>query len=115
MANKNNALYILSSLALCLLLSPYCFSQSTTASLTGTVVDEKGSVIPAAKVTVVNPDTKSQRQVTADDSGYFVVPLLPPATYMITVEHDGFAPATIRQVTLNVGDQRSLQIQLRAG
>jgi hypothetical protein len=53
--------------------------------------------------------------VTTSELGSFTVPLLPPGTYTIKARGNGFTPIEIPNVTLNVGDQKSLQIQLKAG
>jgi len=90
-------------------------AQSTTATLSGTVVDQNGAVVPGATVTVINAATAQQRQTTTGDKGDFVVPLLPPATYTIRVERQGFALAEVSNVILNVGDQKSIEIPLKAG
>ena len=90
-------------------------AQSATATLSGTVEDEKGAVIPGANVTVVNINTQASRQATSNGEGYFVFPLLPPSAYMLTAEGQGFAPIRIESIVLNVGDVKSLQIQLKAG
>ncbi len=117
-------------LARCLLLSAFClilllithhssritvFAQSATATLSGTVIDQNGAVVPGVEITVMNPATALERQVTTNDAGYFTVPLLPPGQYVVTARRSGFAPAEIRNVVLNVGDQKALQIQLKAG
>src|SRR6266498_301920 len=103
-----------------LLLTAHCplltaFGQSATATLSGTVVDQNGAAIPAANVTVKNIGTALLRQTTTNDQGYFTIPLLPPSTYTVTVESQGFAPVEVQNVVLNVGDQKALQIQLKAG
>src|SRR6266850_2689730 len=103
-----------------LLLTAHCslltaFGQSATATLSGTVEDQNGAAIPAANVTVKNIGTALQRQTTTNDQGYFTIPLLPPSTYTVTVESKGFAPVEVQNVVLNVGDQKALQIQLKAG
>ncbi|HLA12938.1 MAG TPA: TonB-dependent receptor [Pyrinomonadaceae bacterium] len=103
-----------------LLLSAYCllpsaFGQTSTATLSGTVEDQNGAVLPGATVILINAGTGFQRTTTTNDGGSFTVPLLPPATYKVRVERDGFAPVEVRDVVLNVGDQKSLQIQLKAG
>lgn len=90
-------------------------AQSTSATLSGTVQDENGAVVPSAEITVFNPATALRRQVETSDEGFFTVVLLPPGTYTITARRSGFAPVEIRNVVLNVGDQKSLQIQLKAG
>src|SRR6266702_2945900 len=105
-------------LACCLCLMVFYSSasaQSSAATLSGTVVDQDGALVPGANVTVINAATGQQRQATTSDGGNFTVPLLPPATYTIRVEHQGFAIAEVRNVVLNIGDQKALQIQLKAG
>jgi hypothetical protein len=102
------------------LFSNYCaprnvLSQSTTATLSGTVEDERGAVIPGATVIVINTGTRLERRAATNDQGTFVLTLLPPSTYVVRVDGKGFAPVEVQSVVLNVGDQKSLQIQLRAG
>lgn len=93
----------------------FTVAQSTTATLSGHVTDQADAVIPGAMVTVVNTNTGARRQTTTTDQGYFTVPLLPPSAYIVNVQQQGFAPVEVRDVILNVGDQKALQIQLRAG
>ncbi len=89
--------------------------QSPTATLSGQVTDERGAVIPGATVTVVNTATGARRETTTNGEGYFVALLLPPSTYVFNVQQTGFAPIEVKNVVLNVGDKKSLQIQLKAG
>src|SRR5258708_3363139 len=105
------------SLFLALLLLPFTFAagQSTTATLSGTVEDEKGAVIPGANVTVINSATGLLRETTTNGAGYFVVPLLSPSSYKVRVERTGFAVVEVPSVVLNIGDQKALQIRLKAG
>ncbi len=58
--------------------------------LSGTVADPTGQVIVAADVTVTNTGTSEQRSVQSNEAGNFVVPALPPATYSISVQSEGF-------------------------
>src|SRR5260370_26167200 len=91
------------------------FAQSASATLSGTVEDTNGAVIPGVTITVTNNGTGAQRQTTTNAEGYFVVPLLPPSRYQITAQNQGFTTVRIPEVVLNVGDQKALQIQLKAG
>ena len=50
-------------------------------SLSGTVVDSSGGVIPGADVKVKNNGTGAEFKLVADESGYFKAPLVPPGTY----------------------------------
>ncbi|HLA11831.1 MAG TPA: TonB-dependent receptor [Pyrinomonadaceae bacterium] len=95
---------------------PYSVAaQSVTATLSGTVLDERDAVIPGAEVAVVNVGTGARRQTATNEEGYFIVPLLPPGTYVVNVQQKGFAPVEVQNVVLNVGDQKALQIHLKAG
>src|SRR5260370_1324908 len=99
------------------LLFPFGFvaAQSATATLSGTVVDQNGAVIPGANITVLNTATSGRRQTTTNDEGYFTVPLLPSGTYTVAALRDGFSPVQVSNVVLNIGDRKVLQIQLKAG
>jgi hypothetical protein len=91
------------------------FAQSATASLSGTVTDEKGAVVSGANVTITNPATNFQKTATTDASGKFFLPQLPPATYVLKVENSGFSPTEVKNIELNVNDQRTLNIELKVG
>ncbi|MDQ3668510.1 MAG: TonB-dependent receptor [Acidobacteriota bacterium] len=92
--------------------SPSIYAQGTTATLSGAVVDEKGAVLPDASVTVLNDSTGLQREATSSSEGYFTVSLLPPGHYIVKVKRQGFTPAEIKDLVLQVGDQRSIRIPL---
>jgi hypothetical protein len=104
---------------MCVALGLTCAStaraQSNSATLSGLVLDQNGAVVPGAEVRILNSLTGLQRQTTTSDEGAYLFPSLPPANYVVTVTRQGFAPVEIRNVVLNVGDQRALQIQLKAG
>jgi hypothetical protein len=90
-------------------------SQSDTATLSGVVLDQHNASIKGATVTVVNAGTGARRQAVTNDQGYFVIPALQASNYDLSVEQPGFATAAIKGVVLNVGDQKTIQIQLKAG
>src|ERR687891_2410092 len=92
---------------------PNLRAQSATATLSGAVTDPTGAVVANVKVTLQNTSTGVRRATTTDSEGYFTLPLLHPGVYTLIVEQEGFATITNRDVILNIGDYRSLQIQLR--
>jgi hypothetical protein len=94
---------------------PYAYAQSATATLSGTVEDENSSMIPDVEVIVLNPSTMQERRTTTNGDGYFAFTSLQPASYVVKAKREGFAPAEIKDVVLNVNDQRSLRVQLRVG
>ena len=87
-------------------------AQTAMATLRGTVMDAQGAVLPGANVTVTNPATGQQRTTISDDLGNFLVSQLAPNTYRIEVEAAGFARARLPEISLNVGDRRSVPIKL---
>jgi hypothetical protein len=70
---------------LCLLavaLSPLVlFGQRTSATISGTVTDPSGAVVPQAKVTATNTATGTATSVNANASGFYVVSNLQPGPY----------------------------------
>src|ERR1043166_627284 len=66
-------------------------AQNATATLSGTVVDQNGAVLPAVNISVISLAHGFQRLTTTNGEGHFVVPLLPPGTYVIKAERAGFA------------------------
>jgi len=103
-----------------LLLTAHCslltaHAQSSTATLSGTVTDPNNGVVPGAHVTATNTGTGLKREATTNASGTFTIPLLPPSTYTVLIENQGFTPAEIKDVILNVGDNVALNIQLKIG
>jgi hypothetical protein len=112
--------YHLLPTALCLLVSAFWFptssyAQSSTATLSGTVEDQKGALIPGASIALINADQGSQRLATTSSEGTFVFPLLPPGKYSVTATREGFGPVEIRDVALNVNDQVAMRIHLNIG
>ncbi len=72
------------------LVSPV-FGQTTFGSITGTVTDPTGAVIPGAAVSVTNAGTGIERKVTTSAGGVFNVPNLDIGAYRVTVNASGFA------------------------
>jgi hypothetical protein len=115
MSSSRSSIRLLLLLALCFLPASLTRAQSVTATLSGTVTDERGALVRGAAVTVTNPATRLQRQATTNDQGSFTVPLLPPSTYTVSVESQGFAPVEVQSVVLNANDVRSLKVELKVG
>ncbi len=67
-------------------------SWGQTADLSGIIKDKSGAVIPNAAVSVVNEDTGIIRNTTTNGEGIYVIPLLNPGSYKMTVNATGFQP-----------------------
>jgi len=88
-------------------------TQATGGNIEGTALDADGAPLPGASVTITNQDTGRERTTTTGPSGYFRVPLLPPGTYTITVELQGFQPVERQGVTLELGALVTLDFELQ--
>jgi hypothetical protein len=80
-------------------------AQVTSGTIYGTVKDNTGAVVPNATVTVRGTQIGLTRTTQSSPSGEFVVPNLPPATYSIDVEVQGFKKLESRQVVLSAADK----------
>ena len=100
---------------LMLLGSSATFAQSIFASLSGTVTDSNGAVIPGAKVQVQNDATKITQQLLTNKVGYFSASQLQIGTYSLSVEATGFQKWQGTGIVLDASDVRSLNISLKVG
>ncbi len=73
-------------------------------TIVGTVTDTSGAVAPAAKIKVTDEATGTIRETTTNEQGYYVVPALRPATYTLSIEATGFAPAVRKGVLLQADE-----------
>ena len=89
-------------------LSVNLFSQ--TASLSGTVSDPTGAVIPTAVVTVTSKQTGAKRTDTADEKGRYTIPQLPPGAYSLSAQATGFADVTIASIQLLVNTPATVNV-----
>src|SRR6266478_5912512 len=94
-------------------LMPLVNGQSDTGRITGTITDTSTAVIPNAVVTVKNEKTGQSRKVVANQEGLYVVTQLGPSTYTVTAESPGMAPAEYKGITLQVGQERTLNIAVQ--
>ena len=89
--------FSLAVLALSLVCSSL-FAQVTTGTISGTVQDSSGAVVPGAEVVINHVDTGNARNVTADSQGRYLVPDLPQATYSIWVRGYGLVDSARQTV-----------------
>jgi hypothetical protein len=89
------------------------FSQ--TASLTGTVTDSTGAVVPAAKVVATNVDTGVARVSTSNDAGNYLITALLPGRYQITSEAAGFKQIKRDGLTLAVDQVGRIDFTMEVG
>src|SRR5689334_22943692 len=110
--------YTLSSmyrLAPLLLFAPAAFAQIVGASLSGTVRDESGAILPQTAITVRNTETGSERKLVTDDSGRYSAPSLPIGRYDISASKPGFHSQLKTGVSLAVGQNAAVDLTLSLG
>src|SRR5262250_1253948 len=100
--------YVITTLtcAVCLLVvvsAALAQSQLGAGSISGTISDSSGAVIPGATVTITNTGTGLVRTLTTGDSGQFIAPALPVGEYAARVEKAGFATLEQKGLIVNVG------------
>jgi hypothetical protein len=69
------------------------WAQYTTGTITGTVTDSTGAVLPGVTVTLKSQSTNEARTYKTGPAGDYVFPALPPGTYQLTVAVPGFEQA----------------------
>src|SRR6186997_1030265 len=89
--------------------------QEFRGTITGTVTDPNGAVVPGAKVTVKNVDTNIATTVTTNDSGAYTLPALGPGNYSISVSGNGFKTSSRESVQLRVDDRLTIDFKLEIG
>jgi hypothetical protein len=87
-------------------------TQAVSATLSGTVTDKTGAVIPDATVTLISPDQHFQRQEKTSGTGLYTFTLLPPGQYTLTVQKQGLSAYTQTNIILEVGQSLEIPISL---
>jgi outer membrane receptor protein involved in Fe transport len=88
-------------------------SLAGLSAVSGTITDNSKSPVPGAAVTVTNTETGLVRKLETNDSGYFLASSLQPGTgYQVEVQKDGFGTLTSKGLTLQVGQNVVLNLQL---
>ncbi len=90
--------------------------QSAKATLTGTVADPAGAVVPGVTVTATNIATGVSRETVSNGEGLYVLADLPTGDYELKVQATGFMTKTTKvPVPLRVGQTVTLNVGLKIG
>jgi hypothetical protein len=81
---------------LCCILSvsTVAFGQTATTSLRGVVKDSSGALVPGATVSLNDQATGNSYHAVSNSAGFYILPVVSPATYLITITSSGFATET---------------------
>ena len=107
------------ALSICaLVFAAGAYAQATAGlgSVSGTVRDATGAVIPGATVVVVNDAKGIKRTMTSTDAGVFAAPALVPSSgYSITVTKQGFTTYEVKEFDILVGQNVDFKVGLQVG
>lgn len=93
----------------------FAFAQTNKGTISGTVRDAQGAVVPDADVTVTNSATGISRTVKTNEEGVYQVPLLDIGTYRISVSKTGFQTLNQENVILQTASETSIDVELPTG
>jgi Carboxypeptidase regulatory-like domain/TonB-dependent Receptor Plug Domain/TonB dependent receptor len=88
-------------------------AAAQNASVTGTVTDPSGGVMPGAVVTAHNQETGLSRSATTADNGQYRVPALPPGSYLVTAELSGFTTEQVEDLVLVIDQTATINFSMK--
>jgi hypothetical protein len=103
-------------LGLAVFLCPFAmvFAQ-TGGTITGTVADTTGALIPGVQITLTNPNTGTRFDTVTTGTGNYTVPEMPVGTYTLTADHTGFSKYSETNVQVTLAITTRVDIVLKVG
>ncbi len=90
-------------------------AQANRATITGTVTDTSGAIVPGVEVTATNSGTGVFTKTASNGAGIYSLLNLPPGTYAVIIKKEGFKPVEFSRVTLIVDQVAALNATLTVG
>jgi hypothetical protein len=109
------AVWVFAIVAISILGTGQAYAQVAGATLTGTVKDSSGAIIPNAQVAITEVATGVTRTVSPGSAGLYTAPNLLPGAYEIRVTATGFSTQLHKGVTLTVGAEQVLDFTMKVG
>src|SRR5262245_30624195 len=86
-------------------------AQATFGTITGSVTDSTGAVVPGAAIEVTNEGTNATRTITSGASGTYEVPNLNAGIYRVVSKHPGFKTFIVKGV--DIAALRTVRVDIR--
>jgi hypothetical protein len=99
---------VLFSLCIVVIFAAGGSGQSITGTISGTVTDPNGGVIPGASVTLTNKQVGNSRTVNTNDEGRFTFAAVQPGEYSVMIEHQGFQKLLRENTILSANENLAL-------
>ncbi|HEV2134546.1 MAG TPA: carboxypeptidase regulatory-like domain-containing protein [Terracidiphilus sp.] len=93
----------------------FAAAQVTRATLTGTVTDPSGAIVPNARIVITNQETGAKTVVKSNSAGAYTVPFLAPGRYMESVSQQGFKTYVHTGITLQTEQTLTENVVLQIG
>lgn len=87
-------------------------ANNTNGFIQGNAIEADGKVLRDVSITIVNTETGLKRTVTSDGNGVFRFPLLPPGTYNLTAEKDGYQTAMQESIAVGISGKVNMNLTL---
>jgi hypothetical protein len=88
-------------------------AQVDRSTLSGTVTDQSGRLLPETHITVLQNSSQLQRETISDSTGNYGIPELPVGTYTVAFEHSGFQTLKFIDVEQVIGRTHTLDATLK--
>src|SRR5262245_41640374 len=105
---------LLAAFVLASWIAPRASAQATSGTISGSVSDQSGALIPAASAAVRNLDTNVSRSALTDSEGRFRFPGLPVGRYELSVEARGFAKHMRGPIQLVLNQEAVIAVEMQA-
>ena len=106
---------LLTVIALVVGLTTGAFAQSDRGTITGTVVDPDGGVVPGASVVAENPENGARYETVTTQTGNYTLVQVPVGTYHLNIELAGFGRFRQEGIRIFVGQTARIDAKLQVG
>ena len=89
--------------------------QVSTGTISGRITDPGAAGVPGAKIRLMEQQTGVIRTASADDTGFYVFPLVPVGIYQLTIEAPGFKVSEQKDMRLEVNQNLTVPVRLELG
>lgn len=89
--------------------------QEFRANISGTITDPTGAPIAGARIEAISLERQVRYEAVSNDVGIYLIRFLPPGTYTMTVQKDGFKKAQRDRLALQGADRLSVDVRMEVG
>ena len=106
---------LLSGAGVVFLFSAIALSQVTTGTISGTIKDSTGAVLPGVKIVLLNQETGISRTVQSDGAGRYFASSLSLGRFEVTATLEGFQTVVRSGIVLTVGREAVVDLAMTVG